>query len=56
MSELATPPEAVEAAVARARTVGALDGDPLPGDRHRWTPFVIGIINAAMQMNADDGA
>lgn len=53
---LAAPREAVEAAVARARTVGALDGNPLPGDRHRWTPFVIGIINAAMQMNEDDGA
>lgn len=53
---LAAPREAVEAAVARARSVGALDGNPLPGDRNRWTPFVIGIINAAMQMNEDDGA
>lgn len=53
---LTAPREVVEAAVAFARSIGALDGNPLPGDRHRWTPFVIGIINAAMQMNEDDGA
>lgn len=53
---LAASRDVIAAAVARARGVGALDGNPLPADRHRWSPFVIGIVLAAMQMNEDDGA
>ena len=53
---LAAPREVIAAAVGRARSVGALDANPLPADRHRWSPFVIGIVLAAMQMNEDDGA